>query len=122
MCPLQYEKLPNFCHGCGLVGHLVVDCPHQPYNLSIRFQYGDWMRASLKKKQENIIPPKGRIRFHEEGGSSNSQSDFSNLGDDLVSRGDTMFDAFRFTLTLSIAGDSLGVPTAHANIVDVVPL
>ncbi|KAL4387922.1 hypothetical protein GQ457_09G021670 [Hibiscus cannabinus] len=58
MCNLQYERLPNFCHGCRL--------------------------ANLKKNQENPAPPKGRIRFHEEGDSSNSQSDFSTLCDDLV--------------------------------------
>ncbi|KAK9007304.1 hypothetical protein V6N11_051133 [Hibiscus sabdariffa] len=46
--------------------------------------YGNWLNANLKKKQENPAPPKGRIRFHEEGDSSNSQSDFSTLCDDLV--------------------------------------
>lgn len=24
---LSYEKLPNFCYFCGVMGHLVKDCP-----------------------------------------------------------------------------------------------
>ncbi|KAL4311685.1 hypothetical protein GQ457_01G016240 [Hibiscus cannabinus] len=74
LCPLQYEKLPNFCHGCGLLGHLVIDCPRQPYDPQIKFQYGDWLRANLKATRGGSAQPRGRIRFHEEAGSSTSQS------------------------------------------------
>ncbi|KAL4317903.1 hypothetical protein GQ457_18G009840 [Hibiscus cannabinus] len=80
LCPLQYEKLPNFCHGCGLLGHLVIDCPRQPYDPQIKFQYGDWLRANLKATRGGFAQPRGRIRFHEEAGSSTSQTGFSSLG------------------------------------------
>ncbi|KAL4384475.1 hypothetical protein GQ457_15G017760 [Hibiscus cannabinus] len=30
MCPLQYEPLPLFCLGCGLIGHPVLACPTTP--------------------------------------------------------------------------------------------
>ncbi|KAL4303007.1 hypothetical protein GQ457_10G009440 [Hibiscus cannabinus] len=30
MCPLQYERLPLFCHGCGLIGHPVLACSTTP--------------------------------------------------------------------------------------------
>ncbi|KAK8696145.1 hypothetical protein V6N13_001282 [Hibiscus sabdariffa] len=79
----------------------------QSFNPSVKFQYGDWLRATLKKKQEIPAPPKGRIRFHEEGGSSNSHSDFSTLGDDFIFGG---------------AGDPLGAPSAHATFVHTDPL
>ncbi|KAK8976055.1 hypothetical protein V6N11_000323 [Hibiscus sabdariffa] len=68
--------------------------------------YEGWLRATLKKKQEILAPPKGRIRFHKEDGSSNSQSDFPNLGDDLI---------------FGDVGDTIGAPTAHANFVVVAP-
>ncbi|KAL4367690.1 hypothetical protein GQ457_05G022820 [Hibiscus cannabinus] len=74
LCPLEYEKLPKFCHGCGIVGHLVVDCPTHDYSPTAKYQYGDWLRANIKTKHENIMQSKGRIQFHEEGGSSSSHS------------------------------------------------
>ncbi|KAK8644651.1 hypothetical protein V6N13_123953 [Hibiscus sabdariffa] len=87
LCPLQYEKLPNFRHGCGFVGHLVVDCPRQPYDPLIKFQYGDWLRVDMKARHVVPVQQKRRIRFHEEVGSSNSHSGFSSLGDDHVFEG-----------------------------------
>ncbi|KAL4367359.1 hypothetical protein GQ457_05G022080 [Hibiscus cannabinus] len=30
MCPLQYERLPLFCHGCGLIGHSILACLTTP--------------------------------------------------------------------------------------------
>ncbi|KAK8495417.1 hypothetical protein V6N12_044391 [Hibiscus sabdariffa] len=57
----------NICHGCGLVGHLVASCPKQPYSPLAKFQYGDWLRAPLKKKQVFSAISKERIYFHEEG-------------------------------------------------------
>ncbi|KAK8973426.1 hypothetical protein V6N11_054845 [Hibiscus sabdariffa] len=65
-----------------LVGHLVASCPKQPYSPSAKFQYGDWLRAPLKKKEAFSAISKGRIYFHEEDDSSNSQSEFSTIGDD----------------------------------------
>ncbi|KAK8485571.1 hypothetical protein V6N11_057156 [Hibiscus sabdariffa] len=53
-----------------------------------------------EKKQDISAPTKGRIRFHEEGGSSNSQSDFSTLG----------------------VGDPQGAPSALVTLVDAAPL
>ncbi|KAL4273865.1 hypothetical protein GQ457_13G012500 [Hibiscus cannabinus] len=55
LCPLKYEKLPNFCHGCGHTA---------------KYQYGDWLRAPVKKRQEAIVQSKGRILFHEDGGNN----------------------------------------------------
>ncbi|KAK9042174.1 hypothetical protein V6N11_017253 [Hibiscus sabdariffa] len=61
----------------------------------------------LSMKQEIHAPPKVRIRLHAEGGSSNPQSDFYTIGDDIVFGG---------------ASDPIGKPSAHATFVDVAPL
>ncbi|KAL4319654.1 hypothetical protein GQ457_18G009350 [Hibiscus cannabinus] len=50
LCPLQYEHLPLFCHGCGLIGHSVLACPTTPKVEGQKFQYGAWLRAHLPKR------------------------------------------------------------------------
>ena len=41
---IQYERLPNFCYGCGVLGHNVEDCD-QEYAEGEPKQYGHWLRA-----------------------------------------------------------------------------
>ncbi|KAL4352737.1 hypothetical protein GQ457_06G015190 [Hibiscus cannabinus] len=50
MCPLQYERLPLFCHGCDLIGHSVLACLTTPKVEGQKFQYGAWLRAPLPKR------------------------------------------------------------------------
>ncbi|KAK8712880.1 hypothetical protein V6N13_148108 [Hibiscus sabdariffa] len=76
----------------------------RPYDPQVKFQYGDWLRANLKANRGGSAQPRGRIRFHDEAGSSNSQSGFSSLGEEHV------FDGM---------GD---VHTGHATFVNATPL
>lgn len=39
---VQYEKLPNFCYVCGLVGHEWIECGDGVHDLS-KCQWGDWL-------------------------------------------------------------------------------
>ncbi|KAL4319579.1 hypothetical protein GQ457_18G009120 [Hibiscus cannabinus] len=50
LCPLQYERLPLFCHGCGLIGYSVLACPTTPKVEGQKFQYGAWLRTPLPKR------------------------------------------------------------------------
>ncbi|KAL4360441.1 hypothetical protein GQ457_04G024630 [Hibiscus cannabinus] len=114
--PLQYEKLPNFCHWCGFIGHLVADCPRQPYDPLIKFQYGDWLQVNMKARRDVPVQQKGCIRFHEEAGSSNSHSGFSSLGAGAdVPSGATLIASatpFRSILVPASVASPLGVATA----------
>ncbi|KAL4298068.1 hypothetical protein GQ457_12G013940 [Hibiscus cannabinus] len=59
MCSLQYERLPLFYHGCGLIGHSVLACPTTPKMEGHKFQYGAWLRAPLPKR--SATRPRGRL-------------------------------------------------------------
>ncbi|KAL4281630.1 hypothetical protein GQ457_03G016880 [Hibiscus cannabinus] len=59
MCPLQYERLPLFCHGYSLIGHSVLACPTTPKVEGQKFQYGAWLRAPLPKR--SAAHPRGRL-------------------------------------------------------------
>ena len=41
---IQYERLPNFCYGYGVLGHIVEDCDKE-FAKDKPKQYGDWLRA-----------------------------------------------------------------------------
>lgn len=52
-CPIQYERLPDFCYCCGLLGHTLWECSSAPLSLSTSdqsFQYGEWLCASVLKR------------------------------------------------------------------------
>lgn len=43
----KYERLPDFCYGCGRIGHVVKDCPHLSEGEKQEtepFQFGNWLR------------------------------------------------------------------------------
>lgn len=41
---LKYERLSDFCYGCGLLGHIVQACPYH-VEIPVQSKYGPWMRA-----------------------------------------------------------------------------
>ncbi|KAI7999590.1 hypothetical protein LOK49_LG09G01115 [Camellia lanceoleosa] len=50
---LTYEKLPNFCFHCGLLGHSIRDCANkilgEGEEVGSPLQYGPWLRAETTR-------------------------------------------------------------------------
>ncbi|KAI8018292.1 hypothetical protein LOK49_LG04G01537 [Camellia lanceoleosa] len=48
----RYERLPNFCFACGILGHGTRDCATRLLGSTVdnttRFQYGPWLRADTE--------------------------------------------------------------------------
>lgn len=46
----KYERLPIFCHFCGLLGHNLRPCAShfaiEKNGGDVDYQYGDWLKAS----------------------------------------------------------------------------
>ncbi|KAK9030360.1 hypothetical protein V6N11_031787 [Hibiscus sabdariffa] len=61
--PLQYERLPTLCHGCGIIGHALEHCSTFKPEPNSKLQYGDWLRYIPTKKQEPQPRSKGSIRY-----------------------------------------------------------
>ncbi|KAL4355361.1 hypothetical protein GQ457_06G012400 [Hibiscus cannabinus] len=66
---LQYECISLFCHGCGLLGHLVLNCSTTPKVEGQKYQYGAWLHAP-QPKRPTVAHPRGRITVIEDDDSA----------------------------------------------------
>lgn len=53
--PIQYERLPDFCFGCGMVGHVLIECSERLERVGVgscnKLLFGAWMRASAPTRK-----------------------------------------------------------------------
>ncbi|KAK9009161.1 hypothetical protein V6N11_080630 [Hibiscus sabdariffa] len=80
LCPLQYERLPTLCHGCGIIGHALDACSTFKPTPNSKLQYGDWLRHIPPKKQEQNTRSKGSIRYLD-GACSSKPKTTANVAD-----------------------------------------
>ncbi|KAK0590300.1 hypothetical protein LWI29_025123 [Acer saccharum] len=64
---LLYERLPEFCYACGIIGHGLRDCPDDEARLGAlegeTTKYGSWLRAATVEQS------KARIQKNDSNGS-----------------------------------------------------
>lgn len=48
---IAYEKIPDFCYGCGMLGHLIMDCKKRPEEQENEPRFGASMRYSGYQKR-----------------------------------------------------------------------
>lgn len=41
---MTYEKLPDFCYGCGCLGHIIKGCESNSGTVEEELPYGAWLR------------------------------------------------------------------------------
>ncbi|KAJ8445588.1 hypothetical protein Cgig2_012476 [Carnegiea gigantea] len=99
---LGYVKLPDFCYGCGRLGHVLpgYDCVDSKMEEE-KLQYGDWLRASLVKSKrrnadaEKLEEKKLFMAFQKKKGCAKGkdQADLpGNLGSKLHTNNRTLVD------------------------------
>ncbi|KAM7492897.1 hypothetical protein LguiB_027506 [Lonicera macranthoides] len=84
--PFKYEKLRDFCYGCGRLGHGVRECWYQSVSSCANekgLQYGEWLRVTSNgprfKKNDGI---EGRFLF----GRRTESDDTASEGDQVRSK------------------------------------
>lgn len=70
---MTYEKLPDFCYGCGLLGHTIKECEQYRGLNDEALPYGPWLRepTRLKVREQNFqFSSRGRGRGGDRGRGS----------------------------------------------------
>ena len=78
----RYERLPNFCYICGLLGHDEKHCQASPMEQRLGRQYGEWLKAggSLKNGGEK---DKLKMQFEAKKGGSRSRVVDDGAGEEI---------------------------------------
>ena len=52
---IKYERLPTFCYGCGIIGHIERDClVTEEEEAPNENQWGSWLRASPRRGRQRL--------------------------------------------------------------------
>lgn len=67
---LKYERIPNFCFSCGVIGRRYRNCPHKNQDdMDVKnMSYGPWMGGVDHMASENLFNGHGDERDFRNGG------------------------------------------------------
>nr|KJB61256.1 hypothetical protein B456_009G348300 [Gossypium raimondii] len=89
---IKYERLPDFCYGCGIIGHSSKICRHNKEASKLNesnLQYGSWMRAPLvyptqdrniRRNGVELMKSKDQMNADREESQSNSRGESEQMG------------------------------------------
>lgn len=97
--PITYEKLPNFCYGCGKLDHVLKECDEHVPGDADQLQYGVWLRElpfSKKSRKESGLGEDSRSgRGRGRSSRKNGQREQSSDGESSENSGDGGVDGDR---------------------------